>query len=196
MPVVLGSATPSLESLHNVQLGRYRALRAAAPRRPGAPLPRLALIDLRRARVHAGLAGPAPLQAIERHLASDGQVLVYLNRRGYAPTLFCTSCGWIAPCTRMRRAPDRAPRGRAAALPLLRRRAAAARALPGAAASPCAGRARAPSASSRDAGRDRSRARRSCALDRDTARGRGELADAARRARSTARRACSSARRW
>ena len=96
VPVVLGSATPSLESLHNVQLGRYRQL--PLPRRADqAAPPRLALVDLRAHAVHAGLAGPVT-QAIERHLSSDGQVLVYLNRRGYAPTLMCTSCGWIAPC--------------------------------------------------------------------------------------------------
>ncbi|HVN99623.1 MAG TPA: primosomal protein N' [Steroidobacteraceae bacterium] len=97
VPVVLGSATPALESLHNVRLGRYRQL--LLPRRADqAAAPRIALIDLRAHAVHAGLAGPVT-QAIARHLAGDGQVLVYLNRRGYAPTLLCTSCGWIAPCT-------------------------------------------------------------------------------------------------
>ncbi len=97
VPVVLGSATPALESLHNANLGRYQQL--PLPRRADqAAPPRIALIDLRAHAVHAGLAGPVT-QAIERHLASDGQVLVYLNRRGYAPTLLCTSCGWIAPCT-------------------------------------------------------------------------------------------------
>ena len=97
VPILLGSATPALESLHNVQLGRYRAL--PLPRRADqTAAPRLALIDLRAHAVHAGLAGPVT-QAIERHLHSDGQVLVYLNRRGYAPTLLCTSCGWIAPCS-------------------------------------------------------------------------------------------------
>jgi primosomal protein N' (replication factor Y) len=97
VPVVLGSATPALESLHNVHLKRYRSL--SLPRRADqAAAPRLALIDLRAHAVHAGLAGPVT-QAIQRHLESDGQVLVYLNRRGYAPTLLCTSCGWIAPCT-------------------------------------------------------------------------------------------------
>jgi primosomal protein N' (replication factor Y) len=96
VPIVLGSATPALESLHNVQLGRYHQL--PLPRRADqTAAPRLALIDLRAHAVHAGLAGPVT-QAIERHLHSDGQVLVYLNRRGYAPTLMCTSCGWIAPC--------------------------------------------------------------------------------------------------
>jgi primosomal protein N' (replication factor Y) (superfamily II helicase) len=97
VPVVLGSATPSLETLQNVQQGRYRQL--PLPRRADqAAAPSVALIDLRAHAVHAGLAGPV-VQAIERHLATDGQVLVYLNRRGYAPTLLCTSCGWIAPCS-------------------------------------------------------------------------------------------------
>jgi primosomal protein N' (replication factor Y) len=97
VPVVLGSATPALESLQNVRLERYRQL--PLPRRADqAAAPRLALIDLRAHAVHQGLAGPVT-QAIGRHLAADGQVLVYLNRRGYAPTLLCTSCGWIAPCS-------------------------------------------------------------------------------------------------
>jgi len=97
VPIVLGSATPALESLHNARLGRYRQL--PLPRRSDqAAAPRIALVDLRAHAVHQGLAGPVT-QAIARHLDSDGQVLVYLNRRGYAPTLLCTSCGWIAPCT-------------------------------------------------------------------------------------------------
>ena len=96
VPVLLGSATPALETLHNVAAGRYallRLLHRAAQSQP----PRLALLDLRTSAVRLGLATPAVL-AIERHLAADGQVLVFLNRRGYAPTLLCTACGWIAPC--------------------------------------------------------------------------------------------------
>ena len=96
LPVVLGSATPSLETLQNVLAGRYRRL--ALPRRAGqAAPPRLSVIDLRAHAVSAGLSTPV-VQAIERHLAADGQVLVFLNRRGYAPTLLCTACGWVAPC--------------------------------------------------------------------------------------------------
>jgi len=96
IPVVLGSATPSLESLHNVAEGRYRQL--ALPERAGrAGKPRIAVVDLRHHAARDGLAQPV-LAAIERHLAARGQVLVYLNRRGYAPTLYCTGCGWIAPC--------------------------------------------------------------------------------------------------
>ena len=96
VPVVLGSATPALETLQNVAAGRYGRLglgRRAAQAQP----PTLKLIDLRHNAVRAGLSTPAVL-AIERHLSEEGQVLVFLNRRGYAPTLLCTACGWIAPC--------------------------------------------------------------------------------------------------
>ena len=96
VPVLLGSATPSLETLHNVASGRMRRLEL--PRREGqAAPPKLTYVDLRQETMTAGLSSTA-LQAIERHLAADGQVLVYINRRGYAPTLLCTACGWIAPC--------------------------------------------------------------------------------------------------
>jgi primosomal protein N' (replication factor Y) (superfamily II helicase) len=96
VPVLLGSATPSLETLHNVEAGRYTRLRLL--RRPGeAQPPLLKLIDLRTSAVDSGIATPAAL-AMERHLSADGQVLIFLNRRGYAPTLLCTACGWIAPC--------------------------------------------------------------------------------------------------
>jgi len=96
VPVVLGSATPALETLHNVAAGRYVHLRLQRRTAQSQP-PRLALLDLRTSAVRSGIATPAVL-AIERHLADDGQVLVFLNRRGYAPTLLCTACGWIAPC--------------------------------------------------------------------------------------------------
>ena len=96
VPVLLGSATPALETLHNVAAGRYALLRLQRRAAQSQP-PRLALLDLRTSAVRSGLATPAVL-AIERHLAADGQVLVFLNRRGYAPTLLCTACGWIAPC--------------------------------------------------------------------------------------------------
>jgi primosomal protein N' (replication factor Y) (superfamily II helicase) len=96
VPVVLGSATPSLESLHNVEGGRYTRL-SLPNRAASAEPPRMALVDLRANPVHSGVSTPA-IQAMERHLRDDGQVLVFLNRRGYAPTLLCTACGWIAPC--------------------------------------------------------------------------------------------------
>jgi primosomal protein N' (replication factor Y) len=96
VPVVLGSATPALETLQNVAAGRYTRLLLTRRAAAAAP-PRLSLIDLRTSAVRAGIATPA-VQAIERHLAAGGQVLVFLNRRGYAPTLLCTACGWLAPC--------------------------------------------------------------------------------------------------
>jgi primosomal protein N' (replication factor Y) len=96
VPVVLGSATPSLETLHNVETQRYARL-MLSHRATQAELPRVHLVDLRAHGAKSGLSTPV-VQAIERHLRQDGQVLVFLNRRGYAPTLLCTACGWIAPC--------------------------------------------------------------------------------------------------
>ncbi|MEJ0036386.1 MAG: primosomal protein N' [Gammaproteobacteria bacterium] len=97
VPVVLGSATPALESLHNVDNGRY--VKLVLPRRASQAVPpKTALVDLRVNAVEGGISTPA-IQAIERHLKDNGQVLVFLNRRGYAPTLLCTACGWVAPCT-------------------------------------------------------------------------------------------------
>jgi primosomal protein N' (replication factor Y) len=96
VPIVLGSATPSLETLQNVATGRFTRL--SLPRRAGQALPpRAAVIDLREHAARQGISTPA-VEAIQRHLADDGQVLVYINRRGYSPTLACTACGWIAPC--------------------------------------------------------------------------------------------------
>lgn len=96
VPIVLGSATPALETLQNVEAGKYTRL--SLPRRAGQALPpRAAVIDLREHAVRQGISTPA-VEAMQRHLADDGQVLVYINRRGYSPTLACTACGWIAPC--------------------------------------------------------------------------------------------------
>jgi len=96
VPVVLGSATPAFETLHNLALGRYQGL--SLPRRADQPeAPRLGLIDLRTQSVTQGLSASV-IDAMRRHLGAGGQVLVYINRRGYAPTLLCTACGWIAPC--------------------------------------------------------------------------------------------------
>src|SRR5690606_22752006 len=96
VPVVLGSATPSLESLHNATHGRLTHLQL--PERAGsAEPPRPELVDLPAHAVHKGIAAPV-LQAMRRHLDAGSQVLVFLNRRGYAPTLLCQGCGWIAPC--------------------------------------------------------------------------------------------------
>ena len=96
IPIVLGSATPSLETLENVAQGRYSRL--LLPQRVGtAQPPRMVLIDLRRHASVDGLSQPA-MQAIGQHLENGGQVIVFLNRRGYAPSLYCNACGWVAPC--------------------------------------------------------------------------------------------------
>jgi primosomal protein N' (replication factor Y) len=96
VPIVLGTATPSLETLENVARARYTELRL--PQRAGAAqAPRMNLIDLRRHPADQGLSQPA-MQAIDEHLTAGGQVIVFLNRRGYAPCLFCSACGWVAPC--------------------------------------------------------------------------------------------------
>jgi primosomal protein N' (replication factor Y) len=98
IPVILGSATPSLESLRNVQLQRYCHLKLRE-RAGGARLPELEVIDIRQQEMQDGLSQPL-LQEIYRHLESDGQVLLFLNRRGFAPVLICHQCGWAATCER------------------------------------------------------------------------------------------------
>jgi primosomal protein N' (replication factor Y) len=97
VPILLGSATPSLETLENAATARYSMHRL--PQRPGAfgEPPRIALVDLRKHAADQGLSSPA-LHAMRRHLDDGGQVIVFLNRRGYAPSLFCNACGWVAPC--------------------------------------------------------------------------------------------------
>jgi primosomal protein N' (replication factor Y) len=98
VPLVLGSATPSLESIENAKAGRYQRL--ALPARAGsAGAPSVALIDLRRHPPTDGLSEPLRA-AIARHLAAGGQALLYLNRRGFAPTLLCPDCGAVAGCER------------------------------------------------------------------------------------------------
>ncbi len=96
IPVVLGSATPSLESLHNAARGRYSTL--TLRERPGAAeLPTLRLLDIRGHTLDEGIS-PQLTHVIRRHLADGGQVLTFINRRGFAPTLMCPQCGWIADC--------------------------------------------------------------------------------------------------
>jgi primosomal protein N' (replication factor Y) len=95
-PVLLGSATPSLETLHNARTGRYGWLRL--PQRAGtACTPRISLLDIRNQPLEAGLS--AVLRA-EMHIeiAAGNQALLFLNRRGYAPVLTCHNCGWVGDC--------------------------------------------------------------------------------------------------
>lgn len=98
IPVALGSATPSLESLYNVRRGRYAHKRLPA-RATGAALPSFRLLDIRGRQLSDGLSAPL-LEHARDHLAAGGQVLMFLNRRGYAPTLLCHECGWVAECGR------------------------------------------------------------------------------------------------
>ena len=96
IPVVLGSATPSLESLHNCARENWHYYRIDnRPTRFQPPRP--TLIDVRNSRLEFGCSART-LGLIERHLDAAGQVLVYLNRRGFAPVVMCHECGWQSLC--------------------------------------------------------------------------------------------------
>ena len=96
IPVILGSATPSLETLANVESGRYEVIRL--PERAGTGrVPESELVDIRGQSLTGGLAA-STLVRMAAHLERDEQVLVYLDRRGYARHLACPACGWIAEC--------------------------------------------------------------------------------------------------
>ena len=98
IPILLGSATPSLESLHNAEQQRYKLL--PLPQRIGdAITPGIRLLDVRHIPFNDSLSSPL-LESMRAHLAQDNQVLLFLNRRGYAPTLLCHDCGWLARCER------------------------------------------------------------------------------------------------
>ena len=98
-PVVLGSATPSLESWHNWRSGRYERLELPERASPGARLPAVRTVDLGRESAEQGLA-PALWSALAARLQRNEQSLIFINRRGYAPVLACEGCGWTAGCTR------------------------------------------------------------------------------------------------
>jgi len=96
IPVVLGSATPTLEVLQHCRTGNFNHL--ILPERAGdAKPPNFRLVDLGRVAASDGLSEPLT-RAIKTHLDDDGQVLIYLNRRGFAPTLICAGCGHLAEC--------------------------------------------------------------------------------------------------
>lgn len=96
VPVLLGSATPSLESRYNVQNQRYQSL--LLPNRAGpATMPRYRLIDIRNQRLDRGLSVPV-IEAMREHLARGEQVLLFLNRRGYSPHVVCHECGTVVQC--------------------------------------------------------------------------------------------------
>ncbi|NIB39351.1 primosomal protein N' [Pseudomaricurvus alkylphenolicus] len=96
IPLVLGSATPSLESYYNAHQQRYRLL-TLTTRAGEAKAPEIELIDLKRQPLQDGMT-QALLDQVQLHLQSGNQVLVFLNRRGFAPTLMCHDCGWISQC--------------------------------------------------------------------------------------------------
>lgn len=98
IPIILGSATPALETLHNVRVGKYRQLNLT--RRAGnATTAQQQLIDLKAAVLQSGLS-PQLIRHIRTHLQAGNQVLLFLNRRGYSPALLCHDCGWLAECQR------------------------------------------------------------------------------------------------
>jgi primosomal protein N' (replication factor Y) len=99
IPILLGSATPSLESWANAQNGRYGLLTLNQRANPDASLPAVHIIDTRKMVMQEGVSEPL-IAAIKERLARGEQSLVFLNRRGYAPVLACPACGWISRCTR------------------------------------------------------------------------------------------------
>ena len=98
IPVVLASATPSLETLKNVQEEKYKVLKLNK-RATGASLPTFHAVDLKGKELHEGLSKEL-LEATQTELDKGNQVLIFLNRRGYAPSLICKACGWISNCDR------------------------------------------------------------------------------------------------
>ncbi|PHI41204.1 primosomal protein N' [Actinobacillus succinogenes] len=96
IPVVLGSATPSLESLHNVNQGKYTHI-VLSQRAGQAKTAESQLIDLKKQSVVNGLSGTL-LRKMDEHLQKGNQVLLFLNRRGFAPVLLCHECGWMCCC--------------------------------------------------------------------------------------------------
>ncbi len=95
-PVVLGSATPSLETLHNTHLSRYQNL--SLPFRAGrAKPPNIQVIDIRHQKLEEGLSSQL-IQKMQEHVNAKGQVLLFLNRRGFAPVFMCFDCGAVSTC--------------------------------------------------------------------------------------------------
>lgn len=99
VPILLGSATPSLESYYNAKTGRYRWLRLRTRAVKNATLPSIRHINTRSLKLKEGLS-EFLLAALEKKLALKQQTMVFINRRGYAPVLLCKSCTWLATCSR------------------------------------------------------------------------------------------------
>src|SRR5450759_2014456 len=97
VPVVLGSATPSLESYHNALSGRYRMLKLTGRALAEARLPAVRCININQTVMHHGISENL-LREIGLRIERREQSLLFINRRGYAPVLMCTSCGWLSGC--------------------------------------------------------------------------------------------------
>ena len=177
-PVVLGTATPSLETWHNCARRTLRAARAArARRRPARSCRRCARSTCAPRASEHGLAAGRWSRRSAARLARGEQSLVFINRRGYAPVLACEACGWAAGCERCTRAHGAALGGPAAALPPLRRRERRSRApARPAATSTCRPHGPRHAARRGDARPRASRGARIVRIDRDSARRRAELA--------------------
>jgi primosomal protein N' (replication factor Y) len=97
VPIVLGSATPSLESYNNAQVGRYRMLKLTGRASATARLPIVRSININQTLMHHGISENL-LREIEQRIARQEQSLLFINRRGYAPVLMCGGCGWLSGC--------------------------------------------------------------------------------------------------
>jgi len=99
LPVLLGSATPAFESLKNVHAGQYQLLKLTERGSKEARPPKVSLLDVCRRPMEHGISAKL-LEKIALHIKNRGQVLLFLNRRGYAPLLMCHECGWTTACQR------------------------------------------------------------------------------------------------
>ena len=99
VPVLLCSATPSLETLHHARSGRYQLLRLSQRAHKSARLPTINIVDTRKVLTGEGLSDPL-LHALAQRLERGEQSVLFLNRRGYAPILTCGHCGWVSGCPR------------------------------------------------------------------------------------------------
>ena len=98
IPIVLGSATPSLESYYNAQSGRYQLLKLTERAAEQAQLPQVRCLNISNIPLQEGIS-PAMLTALGERLLRKEQSLIFINRRGYAPVLMCTACGWLSACS-------------------------------------------------------------------------------------------------
>ncbi|ASU23248.1 primosomal protein N' [Vibrio qinghaiensis] len=98
IPIVLGSATPALETLHNALSGKYHHL--SLTQRAGVAVPtKNKVLDVKGLFLESGLSAPL-IAEMRKHLSAGNQVMLFLNRRGFSPALMCHECGWIAECKR------------------------------------------------------------------------------------------------